>query len=41
MGLLHDIVKDMGRMKSVEPKNMDFSLCWDAVERLNTSFAGM
>ena len=41
MGLLHDIVQDLGRMKSVDPKNLDFSLIWDAVERLNSSFAGM
>ena len=41
MSLLHDIVQDLGRMKSVEKKNMDFPLCWDAVERLDTSFKGM
>ena len=41
MGALHDIVTDLGKKKSVDPKNMDFSKCWEHVDRLDTSFTGM
>ena len=41
MGALHDIVADLGKKKSVDAKNMDFSMCWDDAGRLHTSFTGM
>jgi len=41
MGALHDIVTDLGKKKSVDAKNMDFSKCWEHVDRLDTSFTGM
>ena len=40
MGLLHDIVKDLGEKKNIDPEDVDFSSCWEDADRLDSSFKG-
>ena len=40
MGQLHDIVIALAEKKKNDPKNMDFSSCWEHADRLDSSFRG-